>query len=236
MLTELMDTYTRIEAWATAAVLTNDFIREARLLIETVISPATAKYIGILADQFELEGVGELLQLAAEQVNSYEEMAAPALEDQIRSDAEKAAAAMEELDVEDRAAGALEAQIRSDGEKAAAALDERDVELANTIRQLPTEDEQERVQLAAKFDQERQELAGKLSTIEEKYFDGHPDLNADQRADAEATFKGVTRDALGSLEGRQQTERLQLDQMQEERRLGLTQAKAQVEQTRDERS
>lgn len=165
-----------------------------------------------------------------------EDRAAADLERQVRSDGELAAVAIEELAIEDKAAADLENQIRSDGEKAAAAIEELDVELATQIRDQPTEDEQERIKLGAMFDKEIEEKAGTLNTMEEKYFNAHPDLTADQRTDAEERFNGVRGDVLGPLEDQKQAELLQLEQMQEERRQGLMQAKQQVEQTRDERS
>jgi hypothetical protein len=240
------DIHHRVAAKATVVVLGSNTASEVGQILTKYFPPPIVDALAMVGSFLGIDGateLGEYLKVPAEQLQAYKEMArkledkaAADLEKEIRSDGEQAAAALEAIDAEDKAAADLEDQIRSDGKTAAAALEELDVELATTLRDQPNEDEQERNALNAKFEEEEKDLVGKLSTIEEKYFDGHPDLTEDQRVDAEETFKGVRGDALGLLEAHQQTELLQLEQVQQERRQELTQAIEQVEQTRDERS
>ena len=129
----------------------------------------------------------------------------------------------------------LHQHVKEDAEKAAASLEDLDITLANEIERHATEAPQETDQLLAKFGQEKTELVDKLNTIEEKYFDRHPDLTEDQRVDATERFKAVKGEALGSLEAQQQVQLLELEHSQDEASRKLAEAKDEVEQTRDER-
>jgi hypothetical protein len=149
--------------------------------------------------------------------------------------------ASEILETQIREAEALEAEtleagIRADAEKAAAAIEELTVQLANVTSEQAREAEQETAALEAKFKSEQDELVSKLDGMRDKYFKNHPDLDKDQRADAEQTFKTIKDDATGALKAQQDSRLMELQAQQQDLRDNYEQARKELDETRDERA
>jgi hypothetical protein len=145
------------------------------------------------------------------------------------------------LETEIREAEALEAEtleagIRADAEKAAAAIEELSGKLEEVTQQEPRESEQEIADLMQQFEAERQERIDKIDQMENAYFEKYPDLDENQRGDAEERFEEIRKGEMESL-GEQQEARLeQLMTDQQEQRDNFAEARKELEETRDERS
>jgi hypothetical protein len=145
--------------------------------------------------------------------------------------------AVEKL-VEDMSEPAIEPIIdsdRLDAELATAAIEELTVKLENAISEQAKEAEQETAALRKEFKDEQDELVGKLDKMRDKYFKNHPDLPADQRTDAEETFKTIKDEAIGELKTQQDSRLVELQGQQQDLSDNYAQAKKESDETRDER-
>jgi hypothetical protein len=123
----------------------------------------------------------------------------------------------------------------SDAEMAAAAIEELTVKLENAISEQTKEAEQENAALSQEFKDEQDELAGKLDKMRDKYFQNHPDLPADQRTDAEDTFKTIKDEAMGALKTQQDSRQVELQAQQQDLSDNYERAQKELDETRDER-
>jgi hypothetical protein len=139
-------------------------------------------------------------------------------------------------EAETRAAEALETGIRADAEKAAAAIEELAVELDGAADQAARESEQAIKNLNREFVDEQQELTEKLDKMENAYFDKHPDLDAKQRDAAEDRFEDIRKEEMESLGSRQDARLEDLTRTQQEQRDDRAEQKKELDETRDERS
>jgi hypothetical protein len=114
---------------------------------------------------------------------------------------------LEDVEIQERKSleeqARADAGIKADAELAAAAIEEATVELENEMSEQRRKDDQETAALEEKFTAERDDLVGKLDKMRDRYFVNHPDLDRDQRADAEGTFKTIKDDAVEALKADQ---------------------------------
>jgi hypothetical protein len=99
----------------------------------------------------------------------------------------------------------VDAGIKADAELAAAAIEKATADLENEKSEQARRAEQETVALEEKFKTEHDDLVGKLDKMRDKYFVNHPDLDQDQRTDAEGTFEKIKDDAVEALKTDQGT-------------------------------
>jgi hypothetical protein len=141
-------------------------------------------------------------------------------------------------DVERQERESLEAQaredagIKADAELAAAAIEQATVELENEMSEQHLKAEQETDALEEKFTAERDDLVGKLDKMRDKYFVNHPDLDPDQRADAEGTFKTIKDDAVEALKNDQGTRLAEREAMHQGPQEDYEQRRKELEETR----
>lgn len=131
---------------------------------------------------------------------------------------------------------AEEAGRKADAEMAAAAIEELTVKLANVTSEETREAEQETAALKEEFKDEQGELAGKLDKMRDKYFKNHPDLDKDQRTDAEQTFKTIKDEAIEALKAQQNSRSVELHTQQQDLRDNYEQAREELDGTRDQRA
>jgi hypothetical protein len=128
-----------------------------------------------------------------------------------------------------------EYSLQSDAEMATAAIEELTVKLEHAISEQTKEAEQENAALSQEFKDEQDELAGKLDKMRDKYFQNHPDLPADQRTDAEDTFKTIKDEAIGALKTQQDSRLVELQAQQQDLSDNYERAQKELDETRDER-
>lgn len=137
--------------------------------------------------------------------------------------------------VENQEQDSAEYSLQSDAEMATAAIEELTVKLENTISEQTKEAERENAALSKEFKDEQDELAGKLDKMRDKYFQNHPDLPADQRTDAEDTFKTIKDEAIGALKTQQDSRLVELHAQQQDLSNNYERAQKELDETRDER-
>ncbi len=128
------------------------------------------------------------------------------------------------------------AQIKADAELAATVIEQETNILEKEVSEEPAKSAGERDALKTVFEREQQELKDKLDGMARNYFEKHPDLSEDQRADARATFNGIKEEALGNLREQQQTRLEELTRAQQEQREDLEKRRRELDGTRDWRS
>jgi hypothetical protein len=167
--------------------------------------------------------------------NEERQKALDVLEKQLEG-AEKAAELLAERSEDKVQESAEEAGRKADAEMAAAAIEELTVKLANVTSEETREAEQETAALKKEFRDEQGELAGKLDKMRDKYFENHPDLDKDQRTDAEQTFKTIKDEAIEALEVQQDSRLVELQTQQQDLRDNYEQAREELDGTRDQRA
>ncbi len=130
----------------------------------------------------------------------------------------------------------LEAGIRADAERAAEAIEELTGKLEEAMEQEPRESEQEIAGLKREFEAEQQQLMDKIDKMEDAYFEKHPDLDENQRADAEGKFEEIRSAEMESLGDRQDARLEQLVILQQEQGDDFAEKRKELDGTRDERS
>jgi hypothetical protein len=124
------------------------------------------------------------------------------------------------------------AGIKADAELAAAAIEQATVELENERSEQQGKAEQETTALEEKFTAERDDLVGKLDKMRDKYFENYPDLDQDQRTDAEGTFKTIKDDAVEALKADQGTRLAEREAMHQGLQESYEQRRKELEGTR----
>jgi hypothetical protein len=137
--------------------------------------------------------------------------------------------------VQNQEQDSAEYSLQADAELATAAIEEQAVKLENAISEQTKEAEQETAALSQEFKDEQDELAGKLDKMRDKYFQNHQDLPADQRTDAEDTFKTIKDEAIGELKTQQDSRLVELQAQQQDLSDNYEQAQKELDQTRHER-
>lgn len=130
----------------------------------------------------------------------------------------------------------LQAGIRADAEKAAAAIEDLSDKLEEVTEQEPRESEQEIADLRREFEAEQQRVMDKIDKMENAYFEKYPDLDENQREDAAERFGEIRSGELESLGERQDARLDQLMTLQQEQRDNFAEARKEIDGTRDERS
>ena len=126
-------------------------------------------------------------------------------------------------------------EMRADAEQAAAAIEELTAELEVEMSEEQGRAEQETAALEEKFKAEQDEMAGKLDKMRDRYFENHPDLDKDQRADAEQTFKTIKDDAVEALKAQQDSRLVELQDRQQDQRDDYEKLREELDGTRDQR-
>lgn len=137
--------------------------------------------------------------------------------------------------VQNQEQDSAEYSLQSDAEMATAAIEELTVKLEDAISEQAKEAEQENAALSQEFKDEQDELAGKLDKMRDKYFQNHSDLPADQRTDAEDTFKTIKDEAIGALKTQQDSRLVELQAQQQDLSDNYERAQKELDETRDER-
>jgi hypothetical protein len=157
------------------------------------------------------------------------------LEEQLEG-TEKAAETLAERSEDKIRESAEEAGRKADAVQAAAAIEELTVKLDNVTTEQTREAEQEVAALEKEFKDEQDELVGKLHKMQDKYFENHPDLDQDQRTDAEQTFKTIEDEAIETLRVQQDSRSVELQTQQQDLRDNYEQARKELDGTRDQRT
>lgn len=149
-----------------------------------------------------------------------------------KSAAEQAKDEVERATAKSERAEGKSAQTKADAELGAAVIEEQSILLQQQISEQEATSKEEVAALKKVFEQEEQELTGKLDAMARKYFEKHPDLGADLRDEATATFNKVKDEALTGLRGGQETRMKELTGPQEKHREELEERKKELDGTR----
>lgn len=126
--------------------------------------------------------------------------------------------------------------VKADAVLAADTIEKLTAELENTMAEERGEEKQEAAALETEFKAEHDELVGKLDKMRDKYFENHPNLDTDQRTDAEETFKTIKDDAVEALEAQQDSRLVELRTDQQQLRDNYEEARKELDGTRDQRA
>lgn len=239
-----MDFYDRASAWAeerikdigeTADRLLSgnadfedlEFVLHTALLFIEPIVDYFAPGQGEMAEQIKIslkDQVDDLVRFVAAAVSTI----VPLVNESIAGLAPKAGPEIADPEI------SADLEIKADAELAAA-IEEPTAGLENEMSEQQVKAAQETAALEEKFKAEQDEMAGKLDKMRDNYFEKHPDLPEDQRADAEQTFKTIKDDAIGALEAQQATRLVELQARQQDQRDDLEERRKELDRTRDQR-
>jgi hypothetical protein len=134
----------------------------------------------------------------------------------------------------DKAAELIKAEmIKADAERAAAVIEEQTVIVEQEIVDEPGKSTAERDALESEFDREKQRREEVLNGHERSYFEKHPELSKEQRAEATETFKTIKDKEMENLRRERETRLGELTRAQQEHREELAERLEELEGTRE---